>query len=72
MSFTNIIDNGARRIQAVLAQKNIPVNTKRIPRLMSEHGLIPKGTKKRCTKNRVISYVKYLKRIRRIRCGLEV
>ena len=38
---------GARRIQAVLSQKNIHANTKRISRLMSERGLIPKGTKKR-------------------------
>lgn len=38
---------GARRIQVVLDQKNIHVNAKRVSRLMSEHGLIPKGTKKR-------------------------
>ena len=55
-ALTEIIDDvfhehhgryGARRIQAVLAQKNIHVNTKRISRLMSEHGLVPKGAKKR-------------------------
>ena len=42
---------GARRIQAVLDQRNIHVNAKRISRLMSEHGLIPKGTKKRYRKH---------------------
>lgn len=38
---------GARRIQRVLAQQNVPVNPKRVSRLMSEHGLIAKGTKKK-------------------------
>lgn len=42
---------GARRIQIVLDKRNIHVNTKRISRLMSEHGLIPKGTKKRYRQN---------------------
>ncbi len=37
---------GARRIQKVLEQKNIKVNPKRVSRLMSEHGLIAKGTRK--------------------------
>ena len=35
---------GARRIQRVLAQQNVPVNPKRVSRLVSEHGLIAKGT----------------------------
>ncbi len=34
-----------RRIQKVLEQKNIKVNPKRVSRLMSEHGLIAKGTR---------------------------
>lgn len=38
---------GARRIQQVLLQRNIHVNHKRVSRLMSSHGLIPKGTRKR-------------------------
>ena len=38
---------GARRIQAVLSQKNINVNVKRVSRLMSTHKLIAKGTHKR-------------------------
>ena len=38
---------GARRIQAVLKQRNIHVNVKRVSRLMSGHGLVPKGTGKR-------------------------
>ena len=42
MCFTSIRDD---RIQAVLAQKNIHVNTKRISRLMSERDLIPKDKK---------------------------
>lgn len=37
---------GARRIQKVLEQQNVKVNHKRISRLMSEHGLIAKGTRK--------------------------
>ena len=37
---------GARRIQKVLEQRHIKVNPKRISRLMSEHGLIAKGTRK--------------------------
>ena len=37
---------GSRRIQKVLEQKSIKVNTKRISRLMSEHGLVAKGTNK--------------------------
>ena len=38
---------GARRIQAVLLQRNIHVNVKRVSRLMSGHNLVPKGSKKR-------------------------
>jgi len=38
---------GARRIQAVLAQRNIHINVKRVSRLMSGHGLVPRGTGKR-------------------------
>ena len=38
---------GARRIQIVLAQRYIHVNVKRVSRLMSERGLIPKGARKR-------------------------
>lgn len=34
------------RIQNVLEQQGIHVNAKRVCRLMSEHGLIPKGTRK--------------------------
>ena len=37
---------GARRIQKVLDQQNVHVNPKRVSRLMSEHGLIAKGTRK--------------------------
>ena len=38
---------GARRIRQVLLQKNIHVNQKRVSRLMSERGIIPKGAKKK-------------------------
>jgi len=38
---------GARRIQQVLVQRNVPVNVKRVSRLMSEHDLIAKGAKKK-------------------------
>lgn len=38
---------GARRIQKVLDKRQIKVNVKRVSRLMSEHGLIAKGTKKK-------------------------
>lgn len=37
---------GARRIQKVLEQQNIHVNPKRVSKLMSEHGLIAKGTRR--------------------------
>ena len=37
---------GSRRIQKVLEQQGIHVNAKRVCRLMSEHGLIAKGTRK--------------------------
>ena len=37
---------GSRRIQKVLEQQGIHVNSKRVCRLMSEHGLIAKGTRK--------------------------
>ena len=37
---------GARRIQKVLEQRKIKVNTKRISRLMSERGLLAKGSRK--------------------------
>ena len=36
---------GSRRIQKVLEQKNIKVNCKRVSRLMSEHGLLAKGSR---------------------------
>ncbi len=35
---------GARRIQQVLEKRQVKVNAKRISRLMSEHGLLAKGT----------------------------
>lgn len=38
---------GARRIQQVLEQRSIKVNCKRVSRLMSEHGLIAKGSRKK-------------------------
>ena len=37
---------GARRIQMVLEQQGVKVNQKRVSKLMSEHGLIAKGTRK--------------------------
>lgn len=37
---------GSRRIQEALLKKNISVNVKRISRIMSEHGLIAKGSRK--------------------------
>lgn len=37
---------GARRIQKVLEQQNVHVNPKRVSKLMSEHGLIAKGTRR--------------------------
>lgn len=37
---------GSRRIQKVLEQQGIHVNAKRVCKLMSEHGLIAKGTRK--------------------------
>ncbi len=37
---------GARRIQLVLEQQGVKVNPKRVSKLMSEHGLIAKGTRK--------------------------
>lgn len=37
---------GARRIQLVLEKQGIQVNSKRVSRLMSEHGLVAKGTRK--------------------------
>jgi putative transposase len=37
---------GARRIQMVLKQRGVKVNTKRVSKLMSQHGLIAKGTRK--------------------------
>lgn len=37
---------GARRIQLVLQKQGINVNNKRVSRLMSEHGLVAKGTRK--------------------------
>ena len=37
---------GSRRIQKVLEQRGVKVNAKRVCRLMSEHGLIAKGTRK--------------------------
>lgn len=37
---------GARRIQLVLEQQGIKVNQKRVSKLMSEHSLIAKGTRK--------------------------
>lgn len=36
----------ARRIQLVLEMQGIQANSKRVSRLMSEHGLIAKGTRK--------------------------
>ena len=38
---------GAHRIQAVLAQRNIRINVKRVSRLVSGHGRVPKGTGRR-------------------------
>ena len=38
---------GARRIQQVLETRQVKVNAKRVSRLMSEYGLIAKGTKKK-------------------------
>lgn len=37
---------GARRIQLVLEQQGVKVNPKTVSRLMSQHGLIAKGTRK--------------------------
>ena len=37
---------GARRIQRVLQKQGVKVNSKRVSRLMSENGLIAKGTRK--------------------------
>ena len=37
---------GARRIQKVLEQQNVHVNPKRVSKLMSEHDLIAKGTRR--------------------------
>lgn len=37
---------GARRIQVVLKRRGIKANSKRVSRLMSQHGLISKGTRK--------------------------
>lgn len=37
---------GARRIQKVLEQQNVHVNPKRVSKLMSEHGLIAKGSRR--------------------------
>ena len=37
---------GSRRIQQVLLQKNIKVNIRRVSKLMVQHGLIAKGTRK--------------------------
>ena len=37
---------GSRRIQKVLEQQGVHVNVKRVCRLMSEHGLVAKGTRK--------------------------
>ena len=37
---------GSRRIQKVLLQRNIKVNEKRVSRIMSEQGLIAKGSRK--------------------------
>ena len=36
---------GARRIQLVLEKQGIQANSKRVSRLMSEHGLVAKGTR---------------------------
>ena len=41
---------GARRIQKVLEHQNVHVNPKRVSKLMSEHGLIAKGTRRLQTK----------------------
>ena len=37
---------GARRIQKVLEQQQIKVNSKHVSKLMSEHGLVAKGSHK--------------------------
>lgn len=37
---------GARRIKLVLEQRGVKVNSKRVSKLMSQHGLIAKGTRK--------------------------
>jgi len=43
---------GARRIQLVLEKQGIRANHKRVSRLMSEHGLVAKGTRKAYRKPR--------------------
>ena len=43
---------GARRIQLVLEKQVIQANSKRVSRLMSEHGLVAKGTRKAYSKPR--------------------
>ena len=43
---------GARRIQLVLEKQGIRANSKRVSRLMSEHGLVAKGTRKAYRKPR--------------------
>lgn len=37
---------GSQRIQMVLKQRGVKVNSKRVSRLMSQHGLIAKGTRR--------------------------
>ena len=43
---------GAMRIHLVLEKQGIPANSKRVSRLMSEHGLVVKGTRKAYSKPR--------------------
>ena len=43
---------GARRIQLVLEKQGIQANSKRVSRLMSEYGLVAKGTRKAYRKPR--------------------
>lgn len=43
---------GARRIQLVLERQGIKINSKRVSKLMSAHGLIAKGTRKTYRKSK--------------------